>query len=192
MFPYDSITQILQIHSSKTFLIYDAENYLLSAAIGINDDWCRYMRNRLNNLFRTANASYIIPHDISQFWLDTLPDLPQNLKWTPLLLQEILNKYPTVGFKAISTNVPKSRQTSAVAFVPINSQLMSFADVVTLRIEKNHGLPVRLSLENLRKELRAAGILTSNELLYTLPKALADYRFAWSNDNQNVYVRATF
>lgn len=187
MFNYNSLTQILQIHSSKTFLMYDAENYLLSAAIGINDDWYRCMRNRLNNLFRTA--PYIIPHDINKFWLDTLPVLPQNLKWTPLLLQDILNKYPEIGFKAIS---PRSRQTSAVAFVPINSPLMSFADVVTLRIEENHGLPVRLSVENLRKELRVAGMLTNNALLYTLPKALADYRFAWSNDNQSVYVRATF
>lgn len=191
MFPYDSITQILQIHSSKTFLMYDAKNYLLSSAIGINAAWCRYMHEKLDNLFRTADVSYIIPHDINQFWLDTLPALTQNLKWTPLLLQEILNKCPEIGFKAISPKT-KSRQTSAVAFVPINSQLMSFADVVTLRIEENHGLPVRLSVENLRRELRAAGMLASNELINTLPKALADYRFAWSNDNQNVYVRATF
>lgn len=191
MFPYDSLTQILQIHSSKTFLMYDAKNYLLSAAIGINDDWCRYMRDRLKNLFRTADVAYIIPHDINQFWLDTLPVLPQNLKWTTLLLQEILNKYPAVGFKAISTKT-KSRQPSAVAFVPISSPLMSFADVVSCRIGENYRLPVQLSLENLRKELRAAGMLTSNELLYTLPKALADYRFAWSNDNQSVCIRAIF
>lgn len=189
LFNYDSLTQILYIHSSKTFLVYDAENYLLSAAIGIDAAWCRHIHEKLDDLFRTADVAYIIPRDISQFWLDTLPALPQHLKWTPLLLQEILNKYSTIGFKAIST---KSRQKAVTVFVPINSPLMSFADVAFLFLKENFQLPKRMLTEKLRKELRAAGILTNNELMYALPKVLNNYRFTWSNDNQSICVQGNF
>ena len=38
-------------------------------------------------------------------------------------------------------------------------------------------------------ELRDAGMLENGEMIYALPKALNDYRFAWSNENKTVYVR---
>lgn len=192
MFGYSNLKQILQIHSSKTFLMYDTENYLLSASIGINAAWCRQIHEKLDDLFRTADVAYIIPQDINQFWLDTLPVLSQNLKWTTILLQDVLNKYPAVGYRALPNEVIRSRQSLAAAFVPISSTLMSFADVVTLRIKENYRLPIRMSVENLRKELRAAGILMNNEPVNALSKVLDDYRFAWSNDNQSVYVQSNF
>ena len=34
-----------------------------------------------------------------------------------------------------------------------------------------------------------AGMLDGNELIYALPKALKDPRFAWSDEGQTVYVR---
>ncbi len=189
MLTYGGMAQLLQIGSSNTFLMYDDNRYILSEAIDIDDAWCFQMHELMDDLFRKANVAYVIPRDISTSWLGTLPALPQNLEWTHLLLQEILNKYPAIGFKSISADLNQSLHTLAAAFVPINSPLQSFPDVVTLFMEERHELPMRMLGEELRIELRNAGMLEGNEMIYALPKALDDYRFAWTDENKMVLIR---
>lgn len=189
MLTYGGIGQLLQLGSSNTFLIYDSGRYLLSESLGIDEAWCMRMHDRLDDLFRKANVAYVIPRDINAAWLTTLPTLPHGLDWTLLLLQEVLDKYPSIGFKSISPDLNQTHDTLAAAFVPIDSPLQSFPDVVTLFMEEHHDLPMRMPGEDLRLELRDAGMLENGEMIYALPKALNDYRFAWSNENKTVYVR---
>lgn len=189
MLTYGGIGQLLQLGSSNTFLIYDSDRYLLSESLGIDDAWCMRMHDRLDDLFRKANVAYVIPRDINVAWLTTLPALPHGLDWTLLLLQEVLDKYPAIGFKSVSPDLNQSHDTLAAAFVPIDSPLQTFPDVVTLFMEEHHDLPMRMPGEDLRLELRDAGMLENSEMIYSLPKALNDYRFAWSNENKTVYVR---
>ena len=189
MLTYGGMSQLLQISSSDTFLMYDDDRYFLSEALGIDDAWCLRMHDRMDDLFRKANVAYVIPRDISDAWLNTLPLLPQSLGWTRLLLQEVLNKYPAVGFKSISADLNQSLHTIAAAFVPADSPLQSFPDVVTLFMEERHTLPMRMSGEELRLELRDAGMLEAGEMIYALPKALDDYRFAWTDENKTVLIR---
>ena len=189
MLTYGGIGQLLQLGSSNTFLIYDSDRYLLSESLGIDDAWCLRMHDRLDDLFRKANVAYVIPRDINAAWLTTLPSLPHGLDWTHLLLQEVLDKYPAIGFKSISPDLNQTHDTLAAAFVPVDSPLQTFPDVVTLFMEEHHTLPMRMPGEDLRLELRDAGMLENGEMIYALPKALNDYRFAWSNENKTVYVR---
>ncbi len=189
MLTYGGMSQLLQISSSDTFLMYDDDRYFLSEALGIDDAWCLRMHDRMDDLFRKANVAYVIPRDISDAWLNTLPLLPQSLGWTRLLLQEVLNKYPAVGFKSISADLNQSLHTIAAAFVPADSPLQSFPDVVTLFMEERHTLPMRMPGEELRLELRDAGMLEAGEMIYALPKALDDYRFAWTDENKTVLIR---
>lgn len=189
MLTYGGMSQLLQIGTANTFLIYDDDRYLLSETIGIDDAWCLRMHDRMDDLFRKANVAYIIPRDISMAWLSTLPALPQSLEWTQLFLQEILDKYPSIGFKSISADITQSHHTLSAAFVPIDSPLQSFPDVVTLFMEGKYELPRRMSGEELRIDLRDAGMLENDELIYALPRALDDYRFAWTDENKYVYVR---
>lgn len=189
MLTYGGIGQLLQLGSSNTFLIYDSDRYLLSESLGIDEVWCMRMHDHLDDLFRKANVAYVIPRDINTDWLTTLPLLPHGLNWTRLLLQEVLDKYPAIGFKSITPDLNQTYDTLAAAFVPIDSPLQTFPDVVTLFMEEHHDLPMRMPGENLRLELRDAGMLENGEMIYALPKALNDYRFAWSNENKTVYVR---
>lgn len=189
MLTYGGMGHLLQIGTANTFLMYDDERYLLSEALRIDDTWCLRMHERMDDLFRKANVAYVIPRDISIAWLSTLPVLPQALQWTYLLLQEILDKYPVIGFKSISADLNQSHHTLAAAFVPIDSPLQTFPDVVTLFMQERHELPMRMSGEELRLELRNAGMLEAGEMIYALPKALDDYRFAWTDENKTVYVR---
>ena len=189
MLTYGGMGQLLQIGTANTFLMYDDDRYLLSEALGIDNAWCLRIHEQMDDLFRKANVAYVIPRDISTAWLSTLPALPQALQWTHLLLQEILDKYPTIGFKSISADLNQSHHTLAAAFVPIDSPLQTFPDVVTLFMQERHELPMRMSGEELRLELRDAGMLEAGEMIYALPKALDDYRFAWTDENKYVYVR---
>ena len=188
MLTYGGLGQLLQIGTTNTFLMYDDNRYLLSETLGIDDTWCSQMHDKMDDLFRMANVAYVIPRDIKTAWLGTLPILPQGLQWTRLLLQEILDKYPSIGFKSISADITQSHHTLSAAFVPIDSPLQSFPDVVSLFMDEKYELPRRMSGEELRLELRDAGMLESDELIYALPKALDDYRFAWSNQNKTVCV----
>lgn len=189
MLTYGGMGQLLQIGTENTFLMYDDDRYLLSEAIRIDDAWCLQMHDRMDDLFRKANVAYIIPRDVSTAWLSTLPTLPQSLEWTRLFLQEILDKYPSIGFKSISADITQSHHTLSAAFVPIDSPLQSFPDVVTLFMEEKYELPRRMLGEELRMELRDVGMLEKDELIYALPRALDDYRFAWTDENKYVYVR---
>lgn len=178
MLTYGGIGQLLQLGSSNTFLIYDSDRYLLSESLGIDDAWCLRMHDQLDDLFRRANVAYVIPRDINAAWLTTLPSLPHGLDWTLLLLQEVLDKYPAIGFKSISPDLNQTHDTLAAAFVPVDSPLQTFPDVVALFMEEHHDLPMRMPGEDLRLELRDAGMLENGEMIYALPKALNDYRFA--------------
>ena len=189
MFSRNSFGSSLRIRYSDTFLMYDDKRFFLSKTLGIDEAWFNLLHERLDDLFRTANVAYVIPRDIKESWLETLPPLPQNLKWTHLLLQEVIRKYPAIGFKTISAKLIQPPHTLAAAFVPTDSPLQTFADIVTLFMEERHELPLRISDEELRRELRAAGMLQNTELQGKLPKVLADYRFAWSRDNKTVCVR---
>lgn len=189
MLTYGSIGQLLQVGNDKMFLMYDRDRYLLSEVIGIDDAWCRQMHDRVDDLFRKADVAYVIPRDISEAWLTTLPVLPLGLAWTHLLLQEILDKYPAIGFKSISAGLNQAYHTLAAAFVPIDSPLQTFPDVVTLFMEEHHKLPTRMSGEELRIELRDKGMLEAGEMIYSIHKALNDYRFAWTDENKTVLIR---
>ena len=189
MLSYGSIGQLLQLNSSDTFLYYDANRYLLTEKIGVNKEILQLMHNRLDSLFRQADVAYVIPRDITDSWLHTLPALPHGLPWTILLLQEMLKNFPKIGFRAITSELGQAGDTIAAAIVPSGSPLQSFPDVVTLYMQEKHTLPKRMACEELRQELREAGMLAGNELIYALPKALDDFRFSWTDGNKTVLVR---
>lgn len=189
MLSYGSIGQLLQLNSSNTFLYYDANRYLLTEKIGVNKEMLQMIHKRLDSLFRQADVAYVIPRDITDNWLNTLPVLPQGLPWTTLLLQEMLKNFPEIDFRAITSELDQSTDTIAAAFVPSGSPIQSFPDVVTLYMQEKHTLPKRMACEELRLELREAGMLAGNELIYALPKALDDFRFSWTDGNKTVLVR---
>jgi len=189
MLSYGSIGQLLQISYADTFLIYNRDSYLLTEMLEIDNVWISGLHARLDDLFRQANVAYVIPRDIKASWFETLPVLPMNLNWTPLLLQDVMQKFPEVGFKPIKADLNQSFDTIAAAFVPVDSPLQTFPDVITLFMQDRHTLPVKMACEELRLELREAGMLEGSEMIYTLPKALNDYRFAWLDENKTVYVR---
>jgi len=184
-----SIVHLLQLSSSDTFLYYDENRFLLTEKIGTNETFQQILHDKLDDLFREADVAYVIPRDVKEAWLQTLPALPLELPWTSLLLQEVLRNYPDIGFRTIASGLNQKKNTIAAAIVPSDSVLQSFSDVVTLYMQEKHTLPKRMTCEELRQELREAGMLQGNELIFTLPKVLNDNRFSWADENKTVLVR---
>lgn len=189
MLTYGSLNQLLAISTADTFLLYDSNRYLLTETLGITKEWINAMHDKLDNLFKQADVAYVVPRDISRTWLSSLPSLPRGMNWTVLLLQDVLKKFPDIGFRPITSKLGQAVDTIAAAIVPANSALQSFPDVVTLFMQERHTLPMRMTCGELRVELREAGMLEGNELIYALPKALDDYRFSWTDENRIVLVR---
>lgn len=189
MLSYGSIGQLLQVYSDSTFLMYDDTQYILSEMLGIDDARISAMHDKLDNLFRQADVAYVIPRDITAAWFETLPALPMGLRWTMLLLQEVIKKYPAIGFEVVKSELDQPYSTIAAAFVPQGSPVRTFPDIVTLYMQEHYQLPKKMTCEELRMELREAGMLEGNEMVYSLYKALDDYRFAWTDENRMVLVR---
>ena len=187
---YGGMGQVLGISNADTFLIYNSQSYILSEILGAKADLITSLRTSLNNLFKQENVLYIIPRDINEAWLQSLPALPHGLQWTLLLLQEVIKKFPEIGFKIITSGLMQSYDTVAAAFAVNASPFQSFSDIVSAYISEKFSLPKRMSCEELRKILLQAGMIAGNELIYALPQALNDYRFSWTDENKSVLIRS--
>ena len=189
MLSYGSLGQLLQRSSSDTFLYYDENRFLLTEKIGIDANWIQAFHDKLDALFRQADVAYVIPRDIKDNWLNTLPSLPQGLPWTILLLQEVLRNFPDIGFRPITAQLSQASDTIAAAIAPAESVLQTFPDIVTLYMQEKYTLPRRMACEELRQILLEAGMLEGGELIYAMHKALNDFRFVWTDENKSVLVR---
>lgn len=187
---YGGMGQVLGISNADTFLIYNSQSYILSEILGAKADLITSLRASLNNLFKQENVLYIIPRDINEAWLQSLPALPHGLPWTLLLLQEVIKKLPEIGFRTITSGLTQSYDTIAAAFAVNDSPFQFFADVVSAYISEKYSVPKRMSYEELRQILLECGMIAGNELIYALPQALDDYRFSWTDENRTVLVRS--
>lgn len=183
------IKQTSKIADEKTFLIYDDERYILSESIGINEEWLKNLNVIIDRLFKDANVSLVIPRDIDDRWFERLPTLPNNLKWTRILLQEIIDKYPEIKFRTITSGLKQEIGILAAAFTLEHADIHSFADAVHLYLKTNGLAPKAYEKNELHKLLCEAGMIEGGELSTSLHKALNDYRFSWSSNFKNVEVR---
>jgi hypothetical protein len=134
------------------------------------------------------DREYIIPGDIDEDWFDSLPELPLELSWNLLLLQEIIRYNEEIGYKPLFSNIEQSPYRISGAFVKSNSN-MTLVDIVYIYTYKKFGLPYRTATEKYRKQLREAGFINDMEWFTGMHKVFDDQRFVFSNDNKNILVR---
>lgn len=170
-------------------LFCDKEKFILTATVNPSTERCSLIAKALNTLFSYENTHFIVLRDISSSWFSRLPELPNGLQWTPLLLQELLRICPELGYRIISPDLRgQALDTVGAAIVPSKSEIETFADIVHRFSYRKYKLPFKLSAEELRLDLREAGMLDGNELIYNMHKALKDYRFAFSDENRTVMI----
>jgi hypothetical protein len=180
-----NVPAAMRIWQDSIFWQLDRERYILSEMMCIDEHFEQLLGNSLNALL--SKSEYVIIRDIAEYWFDMLPALPKCEKWTPLLLQEAI-KNINIGYRTIPAGLGQNIDTVHAAVTKEDSGFNTFADVVWDYINKTLGTPIQLETEQLRKLLIEAGMLKGNERLFTMHKALEDYRFIWLDENQMVKV----
>lgn len=175
--------------SNGELLFCENARFILTEAVSPTSERCSLIAAAMDKLFSCENTPYIVLRDITLTWFSCLPELPSSLLWTPLLLQELLRIRPGIGYRVIMPNLKgQALDTVGAAIVPSKSEIETFADVVHRFSFGKYELPLKLSAEELRLDLREAGMLCGNELIYNMHKALRDYRFAFSDENRTVMI----
>ncbi len=178
-----------QILENDLFFLYKKSQFILAEIVQLTSDGRNAIGAALKKLFHEEKRSYIILRDIDRMWFSQLPELPDPIVWTPLLLQEVLVKNPTIGYKVVFSGLKgQALDTLGAAITPAKGGVEAFSDVVYLFIKNKFDLPKKLSAESLRSTLRKAGMLKGNELIYNMHKVLNDPRFAFSSDKNSVTI----
>lgn len=173
----------------EQLLFYGKATFIVSEIVDLSEERCAKLSKALDTLFINEDLQYIVLRDISSAWFSNLPELPNGLTWTPHLLQEALRVCPTVEYHVILPELKgQALDTLGAAIVPTRSAVRTFADIVHRYLHNKYTLPLSISAENLRIELRSTGMLEGNELISNMHKALKDYRFAFLDNNQMVSV----
>jgi len=168
---------------------YRNRKFIAAESVNLNVGRCKEISKALDNLFSRENAPYIVLRDIKTEWFSCLPELSSGTNWTPLLFQEVLRVRPNIGYRT-ETPIIKGQDldTLRAAILPSNSDISTFADIVHRFCYDKYKLPHRMTAEDLRLELRSAGFLEGNELIWNMHKALRDHRFAFTDENKMVMI----
>lgn len=94
-----------------------------------------------------------------------------------------------VGARTIIALAGQNCDTLNAMLVSLNSEIQTFADAVIALLIEEHIEQRRFEAEELRHLLARRGMISGNELIWNMPKALPnDGRFAWDADGQNVTI----
>lgn len=176
------------ISQDDILLLYDSGKYITREALNLNSERSAKITRALDNLFANENMQYIVLRDIKEEWFSVLPKLSSGLCWSPLLLQEVLRVHKDIGYRIVMQQIMNiDYDTLGSVIVPNKSYIMTFADVAHGYYQAKHELPLRLSADELRRELRNAGMFEGSELI-KIHKALNDHRFAFTDENKMVMI----
>jgi hypothetical protein len=173
--------------TDSTFYFYNETTYILSKYMQLDDLFLEKIKGLFDELF--INHIYIIPRDIDTSWFLRLPQLNIDMTWTLLLLQEIIKYNNVIGYKPLFSQADQSPYRIAGAFVKLDFDL-TLVDIMYDYIKSNIELPQKLETEKLRLLLRKGRFLHHLEWFSSMHKVFDDPRFAFSDNNTKVYIRA--
>lgn len=181
---------VMRINKQPIFLIYQENEYLLAELIHMDDAFFSQVKMALKHLFADA-GDYIIIRHISDRWYNLLPALPALLEWTPMLLQQLLHYYSKeLGARTVIAMDSQSSNTLHAMLVDNDSWIQDFRDAVAVFLHDEMPECKSFEAEELRKILVDAGMISGNQLIWNMHKALGgDPRFLWDGDGNKVNVR---
>lgn len=185
-----NLRQRMRIGEEPIFFVYQANEYLFYELIDMDDEFFDHIRKALEYLFEDV-GDHVIIRSISKNWYNLLPPLTAGLHWTPMLLQQMLHFYSKqLGARTIMAMDSQDSNTLHAMLVTNDCWIYNFKDAVAAYLYEN--MPDRTSFEaeELRQVLVRCGMISGNELIFSMPKALScDPRFLWDSDGMNVSVR---
>lgn len=182
---------IMRVYEEPIFFFYDEHVYMTAESMAMNDEWFESVQKALNKLFDDM-GDHVVLRDIQSWWFSMLPILPGRREWTPLLLQSVLMHYSEKlsGIHTIYGLAGQSGDTLHAMIVTADSDIQTFADAVIAVIVDDETTQRTFEAEELRQLLVRRGLVAGNELIWKMPKVLAnDERFAWDASENNVRIK---
>jgi hypothetical protein len=171
--------------NKELFWQYKPYEYLLSEAVHVDENWKNTLKSKLEQLL--LGKPFVVLRSISDYWYYGLPEIPQHVQWTPLLLQEVLRDIG-VGFRTIPAGEGQASDVIHAALTRKDSGYRTFGDVVWCIVDEKKGTPQQMESETLRKLLLTENVLKGNERINSLHKAIDDYRFVWYDNGKGVII----
>lgn len=180
----------MHIGSQPIFFYYNYEEIISTESMGIDEAWLNQVKQALSRLFADV-GDHIVLRAINPIWFEQLPTLPGYRPWTRLLLQYVLTFYGKhLGAKTIGSELNQNYYQLHAMLVTQNSVVQTFADAVVAYLVDSEIEQRQFEAEELRGVLLKGGLITGNELIWHVPKAIgSDPRFAWDMSGQNVKVQ---
>ena len=185
-----TLRTLMHIDKEPVFLIYAENKYLLAELMHIDAAFLETIHGALRRLFADSDG-HIIPRNISDSWYNLLPTLPSGLPWTPMLVQQLIKFYPNkLEPRTIIAMESQNSNTLHAMFVEKESWIQDFRDVVAVFLHKEMPNRCEFEAEELRGILVDAGMISGNEMIYNMHKALGDDpRFLWNSEGSCIKVR---
>ena len=180
----------MRIGGQPIFFYYNYEEIISAESMGIDEAWLNQVEKALMRLFADA-GDHIVLRAINPIWFEQLPTLPGYRPWTRLLLQYVLMFYgERLGAKTIGSELTQNYYQLHAMLVKQDSIVQTFADAVVAYLVDSEIEQRQFEAEELRGVLLKGGLITGNELIWNVPKAIgSDPRFAWDMSGQNVKVQ---
>lgn len=177
----------MKIGSEAVFFYVTPETLITAESMKIDETWLNAVRHALDVLFNDVGDHIIIRH-ISYNWFEQLPELPNRLKWTPLLLQYVLQFYEKeLGARTIHSELAMQYDSIHALLVKSDCVLNSFGDAVISFMFDNEVNDRRFQEEELRKLLVSGGLIGQYENVNNMQRAIGnDSRFAWDASGETV------
>lgn len=185
-----SLRQLMRIFSEPIFLMYTPGVFISVESMKIDDSWLNKTSRALEILFDDV-GDHIVLRDISSGWFALLPELPGSRPWTPLLLQNALFHYGEIlKAKTISALAGQAADTLHAMLIRNDSEIRTFSDAVIAVFIDSSIEKRSFEAEELRQILLSKGLISGNELIWNMPKALPnDEHFAWDNAGEHVAIQ---
>lgn len=185
-----SLRQLMRIFSEPIFLMYTPGVFISVESMKIDDSWLNKTSRALEILFDDV-GDHIVLRDISPGWFALLPELPGSRPWTPLLLQYALFHYGEIlKAKTISALAGQAADTLHAMLIRNDSEMRTFSDAVIAVFVDSSIEKRSFEAEELRQLLLSKGLISGNELIWNMPKALPnDEHFSWDSTGEHVAVQ---
>ncbi len=185
----ENLRQQMKLYEQPIFLYIEEGTFITTESMGLDDAYLEKMHIALKRLF-SDGGDHVVLRDIQTSWFNLLPALPQGKEWTPLLLQSVLRFYSKeCGARTIYGLINQAGDTLHAMVVSNRSEIQTFGDAVIAMLLDGGISQRQFEAEELRHLLVDRGMVSGNELIWNMPKALPnDGRFAWDSDGQHVTI----
>lgn len=184
--PDQSFSNIIFTSGSKSFLQYSENCFVLKEALNVNDNFLSALRIQIENLFE--GEDYIAFGQIDDYFYKTLPTIPANIQWSPLLLEDVLRIFD-IGYITIEAGSDNDKKTIPAAILKKNSPLRTFSDLVWNEVSKAYTLPKEFTALEFREFLLDKGFIHGSEKMWNVHKTVAgNLRFYWTEKNSKVTI----